>query len=168
MKFGLAALGAACAIAAALPGVAVAGTPSAVVTITSTATLAFDATNMTNTALTSTPASASASVVFTTTVGGAGGTVTVVPGTLTGTSGGVTLSASDFTLTCKLISGSGFTAAPAAVLNGATTCGTLAAGKTNATCTFSVVLTLNDTLTAAIPFDATTYLGTFTVSATAS
>ena len=29
-------------------------------------------------------------------------------------------------------------------------------------------LTLNDTLTAATPFDATTYLGTFTVSATAS
>jgi hypothetical protein len=167
MKFGLVALGAACAIAAALPGVAVAVTPSAVVTVTST-TLVFDATNMTNTALTSTPASASASVVFTTTVGGAGGTVTVVPGALTGTSGGVTLSASDFTLTCKLVSGSGFTASPAKVLNGATDCGTLAAGKTNATCNFSVVLTLNDTLTAATPFDATTYLGTFTVSATAS
>jgi hypothetical protein len=167
MKFGLVALSAACAFAAALPGVAWAVTPSAVVTVTST-TLIFDATNMTNTALAAAPASASASVTFTTTAGGAGGTVTVVPGTLTGTSGGVTLSASDFTLTCKKVSGSGFTASPAAVLNGATTCGTLAAGKTSVTCTFTVDLTLNDTLTAATPFDATTYLGTFTVSATAS
>lgn len=166
MKFGLAALGAACAIAAALPGVAGAVTPSAVVTVTST-TLAFDATNMTNTALAATPASASASVTFTTTAAGAGGTVTVVPGTLTGTSGAA-LAAADFTLTCKLTSGSGFTAAASRVLNGATTCGTLAAGKTNVTCNFSIELTLNDTLTAATPFGATTYLGTFTVSATAS
>lgn len=166
MKFGLVAFGAACAMAAGLTGVAGAVTPSAVVTVTAT-TLAFSATNMTNTALTSTPATASASVVFTTTSGGAGGTVTVVPGTLTG-SDGTTLSASDFTLTCKKVSGSGFTAAPAMVLNGATTCGTLAAGKSNVTVTFSVELTLNDTTTAATPFDATTFLGTFTVTATAS
>jgi hypothetical protein len=136
------------------------------VTVTST-TLAFDAVNMTNTALASTPVSASASVTFTTTSGGAGGTVTVIPVNLTGTSGD-TLAAADFTLTCKLTSGSGFTAAPATLLNGATTCGTLAAGKNNVTCKFSVELTLNDTLTAATPFDATTFLGTFTVSATAS
>jgi hypothetical protein len=166
MKFGLVALGAACAIAAALPGVAVAAPPSAVVTVTST-TLVFDATDMTNTALASAPLSASASVLFTTSVGGAGGTVSVVPGTLTGSSG-VTLSASDFKLTCKLVSGTGFTAAPSVQLNGTTSCGTLAAGKNNTTCTFSISLTLNDTLTAATPFDATTYLGTFTVSATAS
>jgi len=166
MKLGLVALGAACAFAAALPGVAAAVTPSAVVAVTST-TLVFDAVNMTNAALAAAPATASASVVFTTTAGGAGGTVTVNPVNLTGGSG-VTLSESDFTLTCKKVSGSGFTAAPAAVLNGATTCGTLAAGKNNVTVTFTVELTLNDTLTAATPFDATTYLGTFTVSATAS
>jgi hypothetical protein len=166
MKFGLVALGAACVFAAALPGVAWAVTPSAVVTVTA-ATLAFDATNMTNTALAATPATASATVVFTTTAGGGGGSVTVVPGTVTGTDG-TTLSGSDFTLTCKLTSGSGFTAAPATVLNGATACGTLAAGKNNTTCKFTVELTLNDTLTAATPFDATTYLGTFTVTATAS
>ena len=166
MKFGLVALGAACAFAAALPGAASAATPSAVVTVAST-TLVFDATNMTNAALAAAPATASASVVFTTTAGGAGGTVTVAAGTLTGT-GGVTLAPSDFTLTCKKVSGSGFTAAPAANLNGATACGTLAAGKNNVTATFTVELTLNDTLTAATPFDATTYLGTFTVSATAS
>lgn len=166
MKSGLVALCAAGVLAAALPGVAVAATPSAVVTVTST-TLAFDATNMTNTALASTPVSASASVTFTTTSGGAGGTVTVNPVNLTGGSG-ATLDTADFKLTCKKVSGSGFTAAPAAVLNGATTCGTLAAGKNNVTATFTVVLTLNDTLTAAIPFDATTFLGTFTVSATAS
>jgi hypothetical protein len=167
MKFGLVAFGAACAFAAAQPGIAGAVTPSAVVTVTST-TLVFNATNMTNTALAASPTTASASVTFTTTSGGAGGTITVVPGTLTGSSGGVTLAATDFTLTCKKVSGSGFTAAPAAQLNGATTCGTLAAGKNNVTATFSIALTLNHTLTAATPFDATTYLGTFTVSATAS
>jgi hypothetical protein len=166
MKFGLAALGAACAIAAALPLPAEAAPPSATVTVAST-TLDFNAVNMSNTALTSTPATASVSVTFTTTPGGAGGTVTVVPENLVGTAG-TALSAADFTLTCTLTSGSGFTAAPARALNGTTTCGTLAAGKTNTTCHFSISLTLNDTTTAATPFDATTYLGTFTVNASAS
>lgn len=166
MKLPLAVLGAACAIAAGGPAFA-GTTPSASVTVTST-TLAFDAAGMSTTALASTPASASASVTFTTTSGGAGGTVTVVPANLTPASGSYTLAADDFTLTCKLTSGSGFTAAPSAVLNGPTTCGTLAAGKSSVTCKFSVVLTLNDTLTAATPFDATTFLGTFTVTATAS
>ena len=166
MNFGLVALGAACAFAAALTGIAGAVTPSAVVTVTST-TLAFDATNMSSTALTSTPTTVSVSVTFTTTAGGAGGTVTLNPVDLTG-SAGATLSYADFKLTCKKVSGSGFTAAPAAALSASTPCGTLAAGKNNVTDTFTVSLTLNDTLTAATPFDATTFLGTFTVSATAS
>lgn len=167
MKFRLVALGAACVFAAALPGVASAATPSAVVTVTST-TLAFDATNVTNAALTATPATVSVSVTYTTTSGGAGGSVTLVPENLPATSGGGSLAYDDFTLTCKKVSGSGFTAAPAAVLSASTPCGTLAAGKNNVTTTFTVSLTLNDTLTAATPFDATTFLGTFTVSATAS
>ena len=167
MKFGLAVLGAACAIAASLPATAVAGVPSATVTVT-TASILFAANDMSTTALGGTPTTIAASVTFTTTAAGAGGTVTVDPATLTASSGGATLVPSDFKMTCKLTSGSGFTAAPAAVLNGPTTCGTLAAGKTNATCAFSINLTLNDTTTAATPFDAATFLGTFSVTATAS
>jgi hypothetical protein len=163
----LAASAAAFAVAFAAPASA---TPaSAVVTVTST-TLAFNATNMTSSALTATPASASASVTYTTTAGGAGGTVTVTPVNLTSSPTGSTLDARDFTLTCKLVSGNaGFVAASSAVLNGATKCGTLTQGKNNVTSTFSIVLTLNDTTTATVPFVSATYIvGTFTVTATAS
>jgi hypothetical protein len=53
-------------------------------------------------------------------------------------------------------------------LNGATTCGTLTQGKNDVTSTFSIALTLNDTTAAAVPFTSATFLGTFTVTATAS
>ncbi len=169
MKFRIAAFiaasGAACAIACAAP--AAAGPASAVVTVTAT-TLAFNAVDMSNAALTSAPVTASASVKFTTTPGGAGGTVTVTPMNLSSTSGG-TLDARDFTLTCKQTgANNGFTAAPSAPLNGATACGTLAQGKTNVTSTFSIELTLNTTTTATVPFGAATFTGIFTVTATAS
>ena len=168
MRFPLAAFAAACAIAAfaaACTG-ANAGLPAASVNVTAT-TLVFNAVNMTATALTSTPVTASATITFTTTAGGAGGTVTVTPTNLAG--GGATLDARDFTLTCKLASGNnGFVAASSAVLNGPTTCGTLTQGKNAVTSTISIALTLNDTTAATVPFEAATYLGTFTVTATAS
>jgi hypothetical protein len=154
-----------CVLAAAAP--ASAGGPSATVTVTST-TLVFTASNLTNAALTSAPLTASASITFTTTPGGAGGTVTVTPVTLTG-AGGATLSPSDFTLTCTRTSGNtGFVAAPSVKLNGATTCATLTQGKSNVTSGFTIQLTLNDTPTASAPFDSATFTGTFTVTATAS
>lgn len=163
MKFRLAAFGAACAIAAATP--AFAG-PSATVIVTST-TLSFNAVDLSNAALTSSPLTASASITFTTTSGGAGGTVTVTPVNLSGSPAGTTLDARDFTLTCKRTGGNnGFVAASPARLNGSTTCGTLTQGKSAATSTFSIALTLNDTTTATVPFEAASYLGTFTVSAT--
>jgi hypothetical protein len=156
----LAALAAAGAPAAAAP-------PSASVTVTAT-TLVFTASDMATTALGSAPATASATVTWTTTAGGAGGTVTVTPVTLT-SSTGATLVPGDFTLTCKFTSGNnGFVAAPSTKLNGATTCGTLAAGKTAVSSTFAIALTLNDTTAAATPFEAATFTGTFTVTATAS
>lgn len=165
MKFPIAAWFAACAIAAT---VAPAAAASAVVTVTST-TLAFNAVDLTASALTSTPATASASITFTTTAGGAGGAVTVTPVNLPSVPAGTTLDARDFTLTCKRVSGNnGFVAAPSATLNGPTACGTLTQGKNNVTSTFSIRLTLNDTTAATTPFEAATYLGTFTVTATAS
>ena len=151
----------------ALPAVASAAPPSAAVTVTST-TLAFTASDLATSALTSSPLTASASITFTTSSGSGGGTVTVTSANLPSVPAGSTLSQQDFTLTCKRVSGSsGFTAAAAATLNGATTCGTLGAGYTSATATFSIQLTLNDTVAASTPFDAATFLGTFTVSATA-
>jgi len=160
----LAAFAAACAIAAAVP----ASAASAVVTVTFT-TLAFSANDMATIALTSAPVTASASITFTTTAGGAGGTVTVTPVNLPSVPAGTTLDARDFTLTCKRVSGNaGFVAAPSATLNGPTTCGTLTQGKNNVTSTFSIQLTLNDTTAATVPFEAASYLGTFTVTATAS
>lgn len=165
MKFRLAAFTAACALACAAP--ANAASPSAVVTVTGT-TLAFNAVNMSNSALTSAPVTASAQVTFTTTPGGAGGTVTVTPMDLTGAPSG-TLDARDFTLTCKRTgANNGFVAAPSAPLNGATACGTLTQGKTNVTSTFTIALTLNTTTTATVPFGAATFTGIFTVTATAS
>jgi hypothetical protein len=159
-----------CACAASIFGlgaVADAASPSAVVTVTST-TLTFTASDMATSALTSSPLTASASITFTTTAGTGGGTVTVTSASLPSVPTGSTLSQQDFTLTCKRVSGSaGFTAAAAAQLNGATTCGTLGAGYTSATTTFSIQLTLNDTALASTPFNAATYLGTFTVTATA-
>jgi hypothetical protein len=166
MKFPLAAFAVACAIAAAVP--ASAAPPSAVVTVTFT-TLVFSAVDMTSNARTSTPAGASTQITFTTTDGGPGGTVIVTPVDLPSTPTGTTLDARDFTLTCSLVSGNnGFVAAQPAVLNGPTTCGTLTQGKHNVTSTFSIALTLNDTTTATVPFEAASYLGTFTVTATAS
>jgi len=166
MKFRLAAFGAACAIAAATP--AFAGPPSANVTVTST-TLSFNAVDLSHAALTSSPLTASASITFTTTSGGAGGTVTVTPVDLAGSPAGTTLDARDFTLTCTRTGGNnGFVAAVPAKLSGSTTCGTLTQGKSAVTSTFSIALTLNDTTTATVPFEAASYLGTFTVSATAS
>ena len=168
MKSLLAASAVAFAVAFAAPAIAAPPAPSAVVTVTST-TLAFSATNMTSTALTSTPVTAAASITFTTTAGGGGGTVSVTPVNLTGSPAGTTLDARDFTLTCKRVSGNaGFVAAPSAVLNGTTPCGTLTQGKSSVTSTFSIELTLNDTTAATAPFTAATYLGTFTVTATAS
>lgn len=165
MRFRLAAFGAACAIAAATP---VFAGPSAALTVTST-TLDFNAVNLSNAALTSSPLTASASITFTTTTGGAGGTVTVTPMSLPSIPSGTTLDARDFTLTCTRTGGNnGFVAASPATLNGPTTCGTLTQGKSNVTSTFSIELTLNDTTTATAPFLAASYLGTFTVSATAS
>lgn len=164
MRRALAAFAAACAIAAAVP----ASAASAVVTVTFT-TLAFSANDMATIALTSAPVTASASITFTTTAGGAGGTVTVTPVNLPSVPAGTTLDARDFTLTCKRVSGNaGFVAAPSATLNGPTTCGTLTQGKNNVTSTFSIQLTLNDTTAATVPFEAASYLGTFTVTATAS
>jgi hypothetical protein len=158
-------IAAACALACSAP--AAAAGASAVVTVTST-TLAFDAVNMSNTALTSAPATATAQVTFTTTAGGAGGTVTVTPMSLTGTSG-ANLDPRDFTLTCTRTGGNnGFVAAPSVKINGATTCGTLTQGKNNVSSTFSIELTLNTTTTATVPFEATTFTGIFTVTATAS
>jgi hypothetical protein len=166
VRFRLAAFGAACAIAAATP--VFAAPPSAVVTVTST-TLAFSAVNLSNAALTSSPLTASASITFTTTTGGAGGTVTVTPISLPSIPSGTTLDPRDFTLTCtRTGSNTGFVAASPAALNGPTTCGTLTQGKSNVTSTFTIELTLNDTTTATAPFLAASYLGTFTVSATAS
>jgi hypothetical protein len=166
VKFRLAAFGAACAIAAAVPSFASASPASAVLTVTST-TLTFSPVDLSNAALTSSPLTATASITFTTTAGGAGGTVTVTPMNLTGS--GPTLDARDLTLTCTLTSGNnGFVAASPAILNGPTTCGTLTQGKSNVSSTFSIKLTLNDTTTATAPFSAASYLGTFTVSATAS
>lgn len=165
MKFRIAAViaaSAACALACAAPAAAA----SAVVTVTST-TLAFNAVNMSNTALTSAPLTASAQVTFTTTPGGAGGTVTVTPVNLSG--GGDTLNARDFTLTCKRTgANNGFVASPATQLNGATACGTLTQGKNNVTSTFTIELTLNTSTTATVPFGAATFTGIFTVTATAS
>jgi hypothetical protein len=159
-----------CACAAALfgfPAAAAAASPSATVTVTST-TLTFTASDIATAALTSSPLTASASITFTTTAGTGGGTVTVTSANLPSVPAGSTLSQQDFTLTCKRVSGSaGFTAAAAATLNGATTCGTLGAGYTSATTTFSIELTLNDTTSASTPFNAATFQGTFTVTATA-
>lgn len=162
MKFRIAAFAAACALACASPAAAA----SAVVSVTAT-TLAFNAVNMSNTALTSAPLTASAQVTYTTSPGGAGGTVTVTPMNL---SGGVdTLDARDFTLTCKRTgANNGFVAAPSAPLNGSTACGTLTQGKNNVTSTFTIELTLNTTTTATVPFGAATFTGIFTVTATAS
>jgi hypothetical protein len=166
VKFGLVALAAAFALAFAAP--ASAGVASAALTVTST-TLDFNATNMTATALASAPVTVAASIVFTTTAGGAGGTVTVTPVNLPSTPAGTTLDARDFTLTCTRTGGNnGFVASAATTLNGATKCGTLTQGKSNVTSTFSIELTLNDTTAATVPFEAATYLGTFTVTATAS
>lgn len=160
----------ACACAAAmfgLPADADAAAPSATVTVTST-TLAFTAADMATAALTSSPLTASASIKFTTTASTGGGTVTVTPVDLPSVPTGSTLSQNDFTLTCKRVSGSaGFVAAAATALNGATTCGTLGAGYNNVTATFSIELQLNATAAASTPFTAATYLGTFTVTATA-
>jgi hypothetical protein len=168
VKFRFAAIGAACAIAAAAPVFAGPNPPSAVVTVTST-TLSFTAGNLSNAALTSSPLTASGSITFTTTPGGPGGTVTVTPMNLPGTPAGTTLDARDFTLVCKHTGGAdGFVAAAPATFNGPTTCGTLTQGKSGATSTFSIELLLNDTITATAPFEAASYLGTFTVSATAS
>jgi hypothetical protein len=164
VRFRLAAFGIACALAVAAP----ASAASAVVTVTST-TLVFSASDMATAALSSAPLSASASITFTTTAGGAGGTVTVTPVDLPSIPAGTTLDARDFTLTCKRTGGNnGFVAGSPAVLNGPTACGTLAQGKSNVTSTFSIQLTLNDTTSAAVPFEAASYLGTFTVTATAS
>ena len=72
-------------------------------------------------------------------------------------------------MTCTRTGGNtGFVAAAPAKLSGATTCGTLAAGKSGVSSTFTIALTLNDTTAAATPFDAATFTGTFTVTATAS
>jgi hypothetical protein len=158
----------AAAFAIAMAGPVSAGPPSATLTVTST-TLDFSAVNMTATALAATPLTVSASITFTTTAGGAGGTVTVTPVNLAGT-GGATLDARDFTMTCTRVSGNaGFVAAAAAKLSGPTTCGTLTQGKNGVTSTFSIELTLDDTTTATAPFEAAAvYAGTFTVTATAS
>jgi len=170
VNYRLAACAAAFAIAIAMAGPVSAGppAPSATLTVTST-TLDFSAVNMTATALAATPLTVSASITFTTTAGGAGGTVTVTPVNLPGT-GGATLDARDFTMTCKRVSGNaGFVAAVPAVLNGPTTCATLTQGKNAVNATFSIELTLNDTTTATVPFEAAAvYAGTFTVTATAS
>jgi hypothetical protein len=160
----VAALALAAVLAVAAPAAAA---PSATVTVTST-TLVFTASNLTATALTSSPLTASASITFTTSAGGGGGAVTVTPVTLTSSSG-ATLAPSDFTLTCKFVSGNtGFVASSPATLSGATPCGTLASGKTAVTSTFTIELTLNDTPAAAAPFTSATFNGTFTVTATAS
>jgi hypothetical protein len=164
VKFRLAAFVTACAVAFAVP----ASAASAVVTVTAN-TLVFDATTMSNVALTASPVSTDATVTYTTTAGGAGGTVIVTVGTLTSMPAGTTLDARDFTLTCKRTgANNGFVAAAPTVLNGPTTCGTLVQGKTNATSSFSIQLTLNETTAAVTPFEAATYLGTLTVTATAS
>jgi hypothetical protein len=164
VKFRLAALVTACAVALAVP----ASAASAVVTVTAN-TLAFSASTLSNAALTASPVSTDATVTYTTTAGGSGGTVIVTPGTIASMPAGSTIDSRDFTLTCKRTgTNNGFVAAAPAVLNGPTTCGTLAQGKTNVTSTFSIQLTLNDTTAAVTPFQAATYLGTLTVTATAS
>jgi hypothetical protein len=73
-------------------------------------------------------------------------------------------------MTCKRLTGNaGFVAAAPAELNGPTTCATLTQGKSAVTATFSIELTLNDTTTATVPFEAAaSYAGAFTVTATAS
>jgi hypothetical protein len=162
---------AAIAFALALTGAALpASAASAVVTVTAT-TLVFTVANMTSGALASAPVSATASVVYTTTAGGAGGTVTLNSITLTSASG-ATLDQRDFTLTCKLTSGNaGFVASPAQVLSGtgATPCATLTQGKNNVTSNFSLTLTLNETAAATVPFQAAPYItATFSVTATAT
>jgi hypothetical protein len=165
VKFRLAAFVTACAVAFAVP----ASAASAVVSVT-TALTAFSVPDMSNTVLTGSPLTVAGSVTYTTTAGGAGGSVIVTPVNLTSADGS-TLAAADFTLTCKRTgTNNGFVAASAAVLSGPTTCGTLAQGKTGVTSTFTIELTLNDTLTAATPFHAIAlnYLGSFTVTATAS
>ena len=167
MKLRLAAIGTACAVAFAVP--ASAASPSAVVTVT-TPSIAFNAVNMSSVTLAGAPVTVAASITFTTTSGGAGGSVIVTPATLTSADGS-TLVGSDFTLTCTKTGGNnGFVAAAPAVLNGPKTCGTLTQGKNNVSSSFTIKLTLNDTTTAATPFHAVaaTYSGTFTVTATAS
>lgn len=141
---------------------------SAVVTVTST-TLAFNVVDITTPALGSVPAAASARVKFTTTAGGGGGTVMVNPTNLPSMPAGSTLDARNFTLTCAFVSGSaGFVAAPPAVLNGPTLCGTLVQGQTGVTSRFTITLTLDDTTGATVPFDAASFFATFTVTATAT
>jgi hypothetical protein len=165
VKFRLAAFVTACAVAFAVP----ASAASAVVTVT-TATIAFNAATMSSIALAGAPATVAASVTFTTTSGGAGGSVIVTPVSLTNADGS-TLASGDFTMTCTRTGGNnGFVAAASAVLSGPTTCGTLAQGKSGVTSSFSIQLTLNETTAAATPFHAVagTYLGSFTVTATAS
>ena len=167
MKIRLAAFVTACAVAFAVP--ASAASPSAVVTVT-TSTIAFNAVNMSNTVLPGAPVSIAASVAYTTTAGGAGGSVVVTPVSLMAADGS-TVVGGDFTMTCTRTGGNvGFVAAAAATLNGPTTCGTLTQGKNNVSSTFTIQITLNDTTTAATPFHAvaTNYTGTFTVTATAS
>ena len=167
MKLRLAAFVTACAIAFAVP--ASAASPSAVVTV-STPTIAFNAVNMSNTVLPGTPTTIAASVTFTTTAGGAGGSVVVTPVSLTAADGSTVVDA-DFKMTCTRTGGNaGFVAAAAATLSGPTTCGTLTQGKSAVSSSFTIQITLNDTTTAATPFHAvaTTYSGTFTVTATAS
>jgi hypothetical protein len=164
VKVRLAALVTACAVAFAVP----ASAASAVVTVTAN-TLVFNATTLSNATLTASPVSTAATVTYTTTAGGPGGTVIVMAGAITSMPAGTTLNARDFTLTCKRTgANNGFVAAAPAALNGPTTCGTLAQGKTNVTSSFTIQLTLNDTTAAVTPFQAATYLGTLTVTATAS
>jgi hypothetical protein len=164
VKFRLAAFLTACAVALAAPVSAA----SAVVTVTAT-TLLFTASDLSAAALTSAPLTATASITFTTTPGGAGGSVVVTPVNLPSNPASSTLDARDFTLTCARTSGNnGFVAAAPAALNGPTTCGTLTQGKSNVSSSFSIRLTLNDTTTATNPFEAASFLGTFTVTATAS
>jgi hypothetical protein len=167
VTFRVAALATAFALAFAVP--ASAAPPGATVSVT-TASTAFNAVNMSNTVLPGTPTTIAASVSFTTSNGGAGGSVVVTPVNLTAADGS-TIVGGDFKMTCTYSSGStGFVASAAAALNGPTTCGTLTQGNHSAVTLFTIQITLDDTTTAATPFwaVATTYSGTFTVTATAS
>ena len=153
LLFGQASFGPASIAVAATPTPA--PSPGAVLSVSS-ATLTFTASDMATAALLPSPTTAvSASLTFTTTAGGAGGSVTVNPVNLINVSGSPTLDERDFTLTCKRTGGStGFIAASPATLNGPTACATLTQGKTNVTATFSIMLTLNDTTSATVPFEA--------------